>query len=341
MNEYEAEVIVGIEDIVIAELKNLNHIETELIRMIRPGFIRFFCTGTAYDLLKLRSVIAVYAVHHFDIPRPKALLGHQNFTYLSELLSQQINQWHNPTETFGIGAAGSNSSVFQRVKQQIAQTLGLQVADDGKGELFLRCMPAIEKSGWEILIRMSQHPLSARKWRIQNIPGALNATVAYAMKHLAQPEPDHHILNLCSGTATILIEHSETSFINPIFAIDNDHLVLSLAQQNIEASKNNNTISQIHGDAQQTPFKNNQFDTIYADLPFGHHVGSHEENEWLYPAILSESERIAKRTAKFLVITHEISLFEQCVALTSWKIKHSRQITLSGLHPRIFVLERN
>ena len=340
-NQYEAEVIIGIEDIAVIELKSLQNMDLPSIEIIRAGFIRFIFTGKEQDLLKLRSVIAIYSIHNFDIPRPKAILGHQNFTHLTRLINNQLQNWNNPTTTFGIGAAGSNSSVFERIKHELSQTLGLDFAEDGKGELFLRFIPHKKESGWQVLIRLSQRPLSARPWRIQNIPGALNATVAYAMTHLANITCKNHIINLCSGTDTILIEQSHSDFEHQLIALDNDHLMLESATTNIRAAEKYNSITQILGDAQQTPFKSGQFDVIYADLPFGHHIGSHDTNEWLYPAILSESARIAKDNAVFVAITHEINLFDQSVTISDWTITQTRQINLSGLHPQIFVLERN
>lgn len=338
-NHFEAEVVIGLEDIAIDELRTISDINTNSVRVTRDGFIRFTYEGLENRLLKLRSVIAIYAIYHFDIPRPKSILGHQNFTYLSNVLNQRIEKWKTKPNTFGIGAAGSDSTVFQRIKHEISDAIGLDIADDDKGELFIRFVPARDKSGWEILIRLTSHPLSARHWRHINIPGALNATVAFAMTQFANTESTHQILNLCSGTATILIEQAHKPFDNPLLALDNDIDMLKSAFINIEASSKDN-IRQLLGEAQQTPFQPNTFDMLYADLPFGHHIGSHNENEWLYPAILSESERIAKQSATFVMITHEITLFEQSLQTSSWSITHSRQINLSGLHPTIFVLER-
>jgi 16S rRNA G966 N2-methylase RsmD len=340
-NQYEAEIIIGLEDIAITELKTLETLDPASIHVIRSGFIRFIYDGKASNLHKLKSIVAIYAVYAFDIPRPKAILGHQNFTQLTQHLTHQLKQWQHPTASFGIGAAGADSSVFQRIKHELSQTLQLPLADDGKGELFIRFMPAHKQSGWEVLIRTTQQPLATRHWRIHNVPGALNATVAFAMTQLANLTPHAHTLNLCSGTATLLIEQASTPLQTIAFALDNDPSMLSSAQINIEASQTQHTIQQIRADAQQTPFANQQFDVIYADLPFGHHIGSHDENEWLYPAILTEAERVTKSGGRMVLITHEINLFKQTVQLTNWTIQSTLPINLSGLHPHIFVLERN
>jgi len=337
---FEAEIIIGIEDIAITELKTVKGVKHQSIKLIREGFVRFEFSKNPENLLKLKSIIAIYAIHHFDISRPKALLGHQNFTRIIQLLSDLLRTWSENEITLGLGAAGSDSSVMQRIKQELSQTLNLPLADDDKGNLYLRLLPAYKQQGWEVLIRLTSRPLATRKWRIENIPGALNATVAYAMTQLANISYGETVLNLCSGTATILIEHALQHKGATLFAIDNNTNMLQAASQNINASNTENYILQIRCDAQLTPFSDNSIECIYADLPFGHHIGSHDENEWLYPAILEESARIATQGTPFIVLTHEIQLMEQTLVSSRWKIKDQKKINLSGLHPQIFVLER-
>jgi len=340
---FEAEVIIGIEDIVITELQAVSGIDSSSIVVIREGFIRFNYKGSLAELNRLQSIIAIYKVHHFYTPRPKAILGHQNFTRLCNLITENIESWQRQTPiSFGIGAAGSDSSVFKRIKQEISQATGLPLAEDEKGELFIRFTKAKTQTGWEILIRTTPHPLSKRQWRKENVPGALNATVAYAMTTFADIRDKSRIINLCSGTGTLLIEQLLSTTRRPhTYGIDNDISMHNRASINIPPNQISDTISLVLGDATQTPFQDEAFDVLYADLPFGHHIGSHDTNEWLYPAILSESARIATIDGIFIAITHEIQLFEQSVQISDWFISHQRQINLSGLHPKIFVLERN
>lgn len=337
---YEAEVIVGIEDIAINEIKTIDGVSSESVKKIRDGFIRFEYSHGPEFLHDLKSVIAVYAIHYFEIPRPKALLGHQNFTRLINIISRTISHWKSEHLTLGLGAAGSDSSVMIRIKDELSVALNIPVDDEEKGKLHIRMIPAHKKSGWDILVRLTSTPLSTRNWRVKNIPGALNATVAYAMVQLARITSNNRIVNLCGGTATILIELAKHIETDMLYSIDNNHEMLNMASVNIAASQTHHRITQIQAEAQQTPFQTGSVQCIFADLPFGHHVGSHEENEWLYPAILDESARIAAKGAIFVAVTHEIQLMQQTLLSSHWAIRHQRKINLSGLHPQIFVLER-
>lgn len=340
MNDYEAEVIPGLESIAIRELHALDRPAIQALRQTRPGFIRFGLAGGAEQLSALRSATALYRIHSFAIPRPKALLGHQHFTRLLGILEEGIQHWPRGGVSLGIGAAGSESAVMRRLKRQLADALGLALAEDGKGDLYLRLLRPPDKKGWEVLVRTTAQPLSKRAWRAANAPGALNATVAYAMIPCSLSARPVTAVNLCSGTSTILIEHALLRPADVLIAIDYDDRMLGAAIRNAEASQTARRIHHLKADAGQTPLPAGSADCIYADLPFGHHIGSREANVRLYPAVLAEAARLARRGAPMTLLTHDIQLLRRCLAGSAWKIKSETVITLSGLHPRLFVLAR-
>lgn len=334
---YEAEVVIGIEDIAIQELRQINKIDKQSIQQWRDGFLRFRYSGNLKELTALRSIIAIYQIHQFDIPRPKALLGHQHLSRLINAIS--TIRHHSKFESLSIGAAGAESSVMQRINQELAQQLNLIVEETEKGDLYLRLIPNRKQSNWEVLIRLTQRPLSTRTWRVENMPGALNATVAYAMTQLSSSATGN-VVNLCSGTGTILVEHAQFTTQSTLIGIEKDCSILEKAQINIQKSQTSQYIQCIQADAMQTPLPSGFADLIYADLPFGQSIGTHDENSYLYPAIVEEAYRIAKIGTRFILITHEIQLMEAVLRQSKWHTIDIRKINLSGLHPRIFVLER-
>lgn len=348
MTAYEAEIIPGIENIAIQELAALTGTPRRAPQQSRPGFVRFRLRHKAQNpagpLSALRSIVAVYAVHHFAVPRPKALLGHQHFTRLTQLLRRQMQGWQpeNSNLSLGLGAAGAESAVLRRLKHALANALDLPLAADGKGQLYLRLLRPPEKSGWEILVRTSPQPLATRAWRICSKPGALNATVAYAMTALAAPPPGSPAtaVNFCSGSATILIEHALSRPNDTLIALDSDAAMLAAAIQNCRASRTHHRIHHLRADARRSPLPSKTADRLYADLPFGNHIGSHSDNRRLYPAILREAARLARQNARFILLTHEIKLLHRCLPPSAWQIQSETPISLSGLHPRLFVLER-
>ncbi len=340
-SEYEAELVGGLESVALAELREKLGGGLQAARKTRDGFLRFRCDGPADRLADLGTVIALYRVHDFAIPRPKALLGHQHFSRLLAILRQQLTAFTSPARSFGVGAAGADSSVMRRLRRELAQALDLEAAADGKGELFMRLARSADGSGWEILLRTTPRPLSKRAYRLRDAPGALNATVAHAMARMSRHAGDATVVNLCSGTNTILIEQALLHRRGLLIAIDHSPDMIVAGRINAAASETGARIRHLLAEAQATPLPAACADLLYADLPWGSLVGSHADNERLYPAVLREAARIAKPDARFLLLTHELRLTRRCLRRSSWRAESEMPLALSGLRPRLFVLRRN
>ena len=145
--EFEAEIIPGLEAYACDELLSRFGAKLNRIRKARAGFLRFRFSGGPVELRALRSVVAIYQIHHFAIPRPKALLGHQHFARLKAILCEASRSYNQPARSLGIGAAGSGSSVMRRLRHELARALRVDAAADDKGELFVRIMPDRRASG--------------------------------------------------------------------------------------------------------------------------------------------------------------------------------------------------
>ncbi|MCY4069982.1 MAG: methyltransferase domain-containing protein [Chloroflexi bacterium] len=336
-NEYEVECIPGLEAFAMDEL---NSYDAHSIENLRPGFLRFRFADDSRLLLSLRSAIAVYGVQRFEVPRPKALLGHQHLTRLIDILRAAVRDWTLQNPRLGIGAAGANTQVITRLKEELAKLLDVELAVENKGELYLRLVRPIDRSAWEVLVRLGPRPLSKRDWRVINVPGALNATVAYAMTQIRSQDAQDRVLNLCCGSGTILVEHALGRSSDQLLAIDNSAKMLSAAKHNLCASDTKHQVNLLNADAGHTPLRSRAIDRIYADLPFGGHVGSHADNLRLYPALLREAYRVSKPDAVMVLLTHEVKLLRYCIAQSNWRTISETKITLSGLHPRLFVLKR-
>lgn len=338
---YEAEVVPGIEDLAIQELREKCGRRLHDITTLRPGFIRFALAPVPAALLSLRSIIALYRVYIFAIPRPKALLGHQHFSRLLKILQAEAASFQRKPQTFGIGAAGANTSVMRRLRQELAQALALVPAADGKGELFMRLLRQADGAGWEVLLRAGAAPLSKRAYRLRDMPGALNSTVAYAMTRCAAPPETGTVVNLCSGSATILIEHGCANATGALLAVERDPAMLAAGDINVEAAGLSARIWPLQADATAVPLPAGAAHRLYADLPFGNLIGTHESNRQLYPRLLKEAARIAQPDAPFIVLTQEIKLLRACLAESPWHVISERRLNLRGMRPRLFVLKRN
>ena len=203
-------------------------------------------------------------------------------------------------------------------------------------------LSTLNSPAWEVLTRLTPRPLATRAWRVCNYEGALNATVARAMALLTQPKPNDVVLNVFCGSGSLLIERGLWGEAAQMMGCDINQLARDCAEQNIKAAAFAKALQVMDWDARQLPLPDQSVDVLLADLPFGNLLGSHRDNLNLYPAVLREAARVAKPNARFVLITHEIKLIEAVLTDLSglWQVKESLKVTLRGLHPRIYILNR-
>lgn len=340
----EADVVEGLEDIARDELRRLfgDRLAFRGAGDAAPGALRFAYAGDLGALFAPRTILAVNLVAHFPVPRPRALLGDQHFRALLAAIATVRGLL--PPESYRtlyLSAAGAESATLLRLKEELARGAGLIVtAPEGDLQLRLRRPPG-GGAGWEALLRLSPRPLGARPWRVCNLEGALNATVARAMAILGEPRPDDVFLNLACGSGSLLIERAAQAPAGRIIGCDTSAAALACAGENIAAAGFAGAIETYGWDARALMLPPASVDALCADLPFGHLVGSHAENILLYPDILREAARVARPGAPFVLITHEVRLMEALLARsTTWAMEEVRRVALGGLHPRIFVLRR-
>jgi ubiquinone/menaquinone biosynthesis C-methylase UbiE len=339
----EAEVVTGLKAYATDEVRNHFGKRVEIIPKDKPEEFLFRYSGELTQLFDLAQAVTVYLVEHYPIPRPLALLGHQHFTTLMRQITE-VRALHpaGTFRTFRISAAGSDSSVFTRIKNEIQAATGL-IPHDEEADMVLRVRKSdVEREGWDVLVRLTPRPLSARAWRSCDMLGALNATIASAMVEMTQPLPQDRVLNIMCGSGTLMIERLRRGKAEAVGGLDIDAVTLRCAQRNIESAGLDGQIDLFEMDAMHLQLPDASIDMICGDLPWGQLIGSHEANQALYPPALAEAARVAASGARAVFITHEIRLMEQCLAdlADKWVIKNQVRVFQGGLHPRIYLLGR-
>lgn len=340
----EADVAPGLEPIAADELRRVLGADLGALRVARPSTLTFEYGGDLARLLLPGTVLAIYLLRRFAVPRPRALLGDAHFRAIVRQIAAV--RALAPPDAYGtlyLSAAGSDSAVLSRLKGALGAATGLRPLPPGahEGDLHLRLRRAATGEGWETLVRITPRPLGARSWRVENLEGALNATVARAMALLTGPDPRDQFLNLACGSGTLLIERAACAPATRLLGVDSSAEALEVARANVAAAGYAERIELQPGDARALDLPDASIDALCADLPFGHLVGTHDENLTLYPAILDEAARVARREAPFALLSHEVRLMDSLLADSAeWALDQTLRITLGGLHPRLFLLHR-
>lgn len=338
--QIEAEVAPGLEDIAMKEIVHLLGPSATSYEHTK-GRIAFVYRGEIKPLFGLKTVISLYGTITLPIPRPRGILGHEHLTKTLRLIKQITDLYSYGTfHSWHLAAAGSHTNVMERIRRTISDELGMK-HDHSGGDLLVRLRPASHGKGWDVLVRLTPRPLATRSWRVVNYAGALNASVAAAMLKLLPMRSAEVCLNIACGSGTILIEaHTDGRFAK-LIGVDHQREALAMSLQNWQAAGYTSSFDLCQADIQVLPFADVSVDCVIADLPFGQLTGSHSENIKLYPTVLKEVARITRTKGNFLIITHEVRLMERILSEQAWWYpKHERRVTLSGLHPGIYLLER-
>ena len=340
----ECEVLPGLEQFCADEVRRVLGRRAALAddAAATRGAVRFRLSGSPRAVLELRTAVAAYAVVSVPGRRPSALLG--DTTLFDRVEAVRRLHPRGTFSSFRLSAPGRDSAALRKLRDALSDRTGL-VEDPEDGELFLRIRRRVEPDGgWEALVRLSPRPLSARPWRRFNLPGALNATIAAAMVELSRPGDRDRVLNLMCGSGTILVERLARGPAALAVGCDLDPAALAGTRTNLDAAgvEPNGPPALARMDATALPLPDAAFDVLLADLPYGHRMGSHEDNARLYPAVLAEAARVTEPGGAMVVVTHELRLFERSLreAARWWSVERGVQVFQKGHHPMLYLLRR-
>lgn len=164
----------------------------------------------------------------------------------------------------------------------------------------------------------------------------MRPSTAYSMLRLLDIKEGDFIIDPMSGSS-MFAEIALKEFNKQAFYIcsDIDNEAILKSQINL---KNYQYVDLILCNAQKSPFRNNCFDKIITDMPFGKRCGNHSKNFKLYPALSREFNRIAIINKKNLFLTTEKMLISNNFKKKmGWRKDNYITINKGGLDAYIFV----
>jgi len=262
--------IKGLEEFVQAELLELNISHS----MNTSGIIEYI--GNFQLLHSAKTINEVYLEYHSKYLNPKYLSNHKSI--IGELIEKVFDNSNRYNFTnFSVSAAGSNSIEIQKVISYISNEFNLEQEEiaDLKIEIGYR------NNEWVIACRTTPRPQSLRPWRTCNIEGGMNPTIAYCMNKLVLPKRSQRILNVFSGSGTLLIERANIEKSEELIGFDYNGKTNACAIRNIKQAGLIKNIVIKTLDIFDTP-NLGKFDLILTDLPFGIKIGKNENLKDLY-----------------------------------------------------------
>ena len=339
MNEPEIKIklsyIVGLKPVVLKELKQLNF---QILDEIDESTFVSFSDDLFSKIKHLRSVARAYVVLQSDKYHPAYLSKHKSV--LGSLIGIVVEGDKKAFKSFRINCAGSDSSEVRSIAKYVQETYELEEREEADLKIHIIKPEDI----WEIGIQITPRPLSVRDYKVVNMSGDMDPTIAYSVNSFCNLDQASSYLNVFSGSSTLLIEAGQ-SFPNmdKLVGFDNNKKHLSLSVQNIKKAGLIKRIELREADIFDKP-DFGKFDAIASDLPFGMLISKNEDLEKLYKTFVEYCEKKLELRGRLVVYTSEHELIESILLKSHLKIIQSLQLKLitnanAYLRPKIIVCE--
>ncbi|MFA7216717.1 MAG: methyltransferase domain-containing protein [Candidatus Paceibacterota bacterium] len=337
MNDLEMKIklsyTTGLKPVVLDELKKFNF---EIISEDVDSVFIEFSENNIQEVKKLRSVARAYLVAQDSVYHPTYISNHKSV--LGNLIDIVVK--YDSFNTFKISCAGSDSPEVRDTAKYIKDTYELQESEEADLKIHIIKTDDI----WEMGVQITPRPLSVRDYRVVNMSGAMDPTIAYAANSFCNLESAHSYLNIFSGSATLLIEAGQCyPNLNKLIGFDNEKKHLSLSIQNIKKAGLIEKVQVKEFDIFDKPDLG-KFDVIVSDLPFGMSISKGENLEKLYETFIQYCEGVLNTTGRLVIYTSEYEIIEPILLKSKFKVVQSLQLKFitnvdAYLRPKIIVCE--
>lgn len=326
--------ILGLKEIVRNEID-----QHKGLHIIGEGVDFFYLDGDADFIVvkNLRSVTRAYVVARDSKFNPYFISRHKSI--IGDLVDMVVgNKKGDNFKTFKISCAGSESKEVRDIVGYVRDTYGLVEKDEA--DLKIHIVKSAEI--WEIGVQITSRPLSFRSYKVENMSGAMDPTIAYAVNSLCGLQDAKSYLNVFSGSATLLIEAAQCySGLSQLVGFDNEKKHISLAIQNIKMAGLIKRIQLKEADVFDKPDLG-KFDAIVADLPFGMSISKGEDLNGLYGSFIEYCQNTLNSQGNLVIYTSEHDILKKIISGSRFKIVKEMELKFTTavnayLRPKIFV----
>ena len=179
-------------------------------------------------------------------------------------------------------------------------------------------------------------------WRQRTVSASLHPATAsclarYAMKFEKRPRP--RVLDPFCGCGSLLFARESLGPCRVLVGVDKSGSAVESARVNARAGKSR--ASFVTKDALRFEAREG-FDLILSNLPFGHRVGSHEDNTRLYDQFVRRLPSLLSPGGTAVLYTMEYTLLKTCLSRAKGLVlREQKRTEAGGLLPWIFVVDRD
>lgn len=244
--------------------------------------------------------------------------------------------------TFRVIARAQGERGYKRSEAGKAVSVGLAarlgkrwklVEDDALVEVWLTLIDSEALLGLRLTNRAQRH-----RDKAAHLPASLRPSIAAAMVYLSEPRAEDLFLDPFCGAGTILVERAVAARYRLIIGSDTSTGALEAAAANI--GERHQPLELHPWDATKIPLEDGAVSAIATNPPFGHQLGSHAENERLYPRFLAEAHRLIKPGGRLVLLTAERDLAGRELTAPRWTLTGRFVLRVQGRLATIYVAQR-
>ncbi|MBD3182139.1 methyltransferase domain-containing protein [Candidatus Poribacteria bacterium] len=346
-DRYYADVIPGLEKNAWRDIEE-KLIEVELLER-EWGRIYFSYSGDPGNLLHLRCVDRIY-IHirtMTGVTRSRKSLGDifRQVRSLDLLAYSMIHKNAHRSKgkknlTFRVYSTMDSRHNFRRIDAQ--KSVESAIMRNYKWKMDIQ-NPTIEfridlKNEKAIFgLKLIDEHERTEKYKIAHLPASLKPTLAYCMCLMSEPSPMDVFVDPMCGAGTIPMERTYAGPYKTLIAGDVEEGIIHTARENIESSRRNIYLGV--WDVNAIPLTANSVDKVVCNLPFGKKIGSHLQNEEMYPDFFREMNKILKSGGMMVLLTSEKQLILGVLGnYKNMNLRQINEINLLGTQAFIFVI---
>ncbi|MEV0650153.1 methyltransferase domain-containing protein [Phytomonospora sp. NPDC050363] len=195
----------------------------------------------------------------------------------------------------------------------------------------------LDRVGEDLVAELGPLFYPRRFGELVRAPASTNPVVAAVMVRLAKIEPGQVVLDPCCGAGTLVVTAGQMADPGALIGTDLRDRWAMATQENLAARRVPGL--GLMADATAMPLPDGSVDRVVANLPFGKRIGSHADNQRLYPLVLREIRRVLRGKGRAVLLTEDKRLFEQSVQRAhGLRVVKEIEFTRPGAHPSAYVV---
>ena len=189
-------------------------------------------------------------------------------------------------------------------------------------------------------LRLTDGSMAQRFKKAKNLKTALRPSVAAAMIHLTEPDPNDVFLDPMSGSGTLLMERRMAGPYQQLLGGDNNGVHVNYSLMNVNRMRKERPFSftMHHLNGRALPFAAGAVDKVASSLP----SGKHKRMSRLYKAFFAELSRVLKENGRAVIFSSEYDILKDAIrqqpkltTLTGYSISSKKQ------WGRIYIIRRD